>query len=149
MTDQAVPKSYGLPRVTEWREVVLKRRVRHPLRTMRDERGLTQQELGDLSGISHVTIGKIENGRYVSVKTLRAVACALNVTVEDIVAANQAAVVDTRDELAELTNGREVSCACEVPGGVRATLARWFGVDPDDARVSTAAGELVAAMMHG
>lgn len=39
------------------------------LREMREEIGLTQQELADKSGVSRVTISFIENRKYDCVKT--------------------------------------------------------------------------------
>lgn len=127
MSDRAAPNNgFGIPRL-EWKEVVLRKRVKHPLRALRDERRLTQDELADLAGLSHVTLGKIENGRHVSMRSLRAVADALGVPVRDVIATNQAAVVETREELADMTNGEEVVCACETHG-----VIKRLGLDASD-----------------
>lgn len=56
-----------------------------PLRVYRDLRGLTQAALAERAGVNRVTVAEIETGRKQgSVSSLRALAVALNVTVDDL-----------------------------------------------------------------
>jgi DNA-binding XRE family transcriptional regulator len=58
-----------------------------PVRVWREHRGLTQQALADAAGLSQTVVARIESGkRQGSVKTLRAIADALAVGVDDLVA---------------------------------------------------------------
>lgn len=55
------------------------------LRVYRDLRSLTQAALAEKSGVNRVTVAEIETGRKQgSVTTLRALASALNVTLDDL-----------------------------------------------------------------
>ena len=56
------------------------------LKVVRENKGLTQEELENRSGISRQTISAIENGKNVNVKsgTLKALAKALETTVDAI-----------------------------------------------------------------
>jgi mRNA interferase RelE/StbE len=55
------------------------------LRVYRDLRGLTQSALADKAGVNRVTVAEIETGRKQgSITTLRALATALNVTLDDL-----------------------------------------------------------------
>jgi DNA-binding XRE family transcriptional regulator len=57
-----------------------------PLRVWRDFRGLTQVALSELSGVNRVQIADIEAGRKTgSIDTVRKLADALNVTIDDLV----------------------------------------------------------------
>ena len=57
-----------------------------PLRVFRDLRGLTQQELAQASGVNRVQIAEIEARRKSgSVETLRKLAAALALTIDDLV----------------------------------------------------------------
>lgn len=56
-----------------------------PLRVYRDLRGLTQAALAERAGVNRVTVAEIETGRKQgSVATLRALAGALDVTLDDL-----------------------------------------------------------------
>lgn len=56
-----------------------------PLRVYRDLRGMTQSALAGRSGVNRVTVAEIEIGRKQgSVATLRKLASALEVTVDDL-----------------------------------------------------------------
>jgi DNA-binding XRE family transcriptional regulator len=58
-----------------------------PLRVYRDLRGLTQSALAERAGVNRVTVAEIETGRkHGSVATLRSLAKALNVTLDDLAA---------------------------------------------------------------
>lgn len=56
------------------------------LKEVREEKGMTQEELAEKSGVSRGTISAIENGtsRATTTKTLVALARALGTTVESI-----------------------------------------------------------------
>ena len=56
------------------------------LKEVREEKGMTQEELAEKSGVSRGTISAIENGtsRATTTKTLVALARALDTTVESI-----------------------------------------------------------------
>jgi len=55
------------------------------LRVYRDLRGLTQAALAEKSGVNRVTVAEIETGRKQgSITTLRALASALDVTLDDL-----------------------------------------------------------------
>ena len=57
-----------------------------PVRVYRDLRGLTQVQLGELSGVNRVQIADIEAGRKAgSVDTVKKLAAALSVTVDDLI----------------------------------------------------------------
>ena len=57
-----------------------------PVRVYRDLRGLTQLQLGELSGVNRVQIADIEAGRKAgSVDTVKKLAAALSVTVDDLI----------------------------------------------------------------
>jgi DNA-binding XRE family transcriptional regulator len=56
-----------------------------PLRVYRDLRGLTQATLAEKAGVNRVTVAEIETGRKQgSVTSLRALAGALDVTLDDL-----------------------------------------------------------------
>jgi DNA-binding XRE family transcriptional regulator len=56
-----------------------------PLRVYRNLRGLTQAALAERAGVNRVTVAEIETGRKQgSVATLRALAGALDVTLDDL-----------------------------------------------------------------
>lgn len=58
----------------------------HPVRVFRDLRGLTQVQLGERSGVNRVQIADIEAGRKAgSIETVRKLAQALGVTIDDLV----------------------------------------------------------------
>ncbi len=57
------------------------------LRLWRDHRGLTQQALADAANVNRVLIAQIEKGRKTgSVDTLKALAGALEIAVDDLIA---------------------------------------------------------------
>lgn len=58
----------------------------HKIREIRIEKGMTQEELAERSGVSRVSISLIENGKItnVSSNTLRALADALGVSLDAI-----------------------------------------------------------------
>ena len=60
------------------------------LKKIREERGLTQGELAKLSGISRVTINRIENGmqREIMVGNLNKLADALGCSVSELISEN-------------------------------------------------------------
>lgn len=50
---------------------------------LREEKGLSQRDLAELTGINHANIGKIEKGRYsVGLDILSKIAFALDATVD-------------------------------------------------------------------
>lgn len=57
------------------------------IKKARLERGLTQQELGDLVGVQKSAIAKYENGRVVNIKrsTLQKIAKALNIRPSELI----------------------------------------------------------------
>jgi DNA-binding XRE family transcriptional regulator len=56
-----------------------------PLQVYRDLRGLTQASLAEKAGVNRVTVAEIETGRKQgSIATLRALATALNITLDDL-----------------------------------------------------------------
>ena len=57
------------------------------IKKARLERGLTQQELGDIVGVQKSAIAKYENGRVVNIKrsTLQKIASALNIRPSELV----------------------------------------------------------------
>jgi DNA-binding XRE family transcriptional regulator len=64
----SVMESYDLTRTTDDRwnlpaAALAKRHAERRLRTLRDERGWTQQQLADLAGIGRVHVSELENGR--------------------------------------------------------------------------------------
>ena len=66
----------------------LARRVGERVRELRSDRGLTQLRLAERAGISRPSIANVEAGRQnVSLRQLCALAAALGVEVEDLVAA--------------------------------------------------------------
>ena len=57
----------------------------HPIRVWREHRGLTQDSLAKLAGISKAYLCQIETGkRNGALSTMRAIASALGVTVDDL-----------------------------------------------------------------
>lgn len=57
----------------------------NPLRVYRDLRGMTQAALGEKAGVGRVTVAEIETGRKQgSISTLRALANALGVSLDDL-----------------------------------------------------------------
>lgn len=58
----------------------------YKIREVRESRGMTQEELSQVSGVSRVTISGLENGttRATTTKTLVAIAHALKVPVDQI-----------------------------------------------------------------
>ena len=58
----------------------------YKIREAREEKGMTQERLSELSGVSRCTISALENGidRNTTSKTLLAIASALGLKVEDI-----------------------------------------------------------------
>lgn len=56
------------------------------IKTFREYRGLTQAELAEKAGLSVVMIKKLESGATCgSIKTIKAIASALNLTVDDLI----------------------------------------------------------------
>lgn len=57
------------------------------IKKARIERGLTQQELGDIVGVQKSAIAKYENGRVVNIKrsTLQKIASALNIRPSELI----------------------------------------------------------------
>jgi DNA-binding XRE family transcriptional regulator len=59
----------------------------NPVRVWREQRGLTQQQLADMAGISTPYLSQIESGKRTgSPEVLSAIAAALHLTLDDIVA---------------------------------------------------------------
>lgn len=57
----------------------------HPLRAWREHRGLTQDALGILAGVSAPYLSQIEGGKRVgAVRTLRRIAAALDVPLDEL-----------------------------------------------------------------
>lgn len=55
------------------------------VKELREDAGLTQRDLADLAGLSHVTVNHIENGKTPPrPRTLRKIAEALDVRVRDL-----------------------------------------------------------------
>ena len=60
----------------------------HRLRIWREHRGLTQTELGAVSGVQQGYIAQIESGRKTgSIETLKKLSAALRIDIDDLVAA--------------------------------------------------------------
>ena len=60
----------------------------HRLRIWREHRGLTQTELGAISGVQQGYIAQIESGRKTgSIETLKKLSAALRIDIDDLVAA--------------------------------------------------------------
>ena len=60
----------------------------HRLRIWREHRGLTQTELGTISGVQQGYIAQLESGRKVgSIETLKKLSVALRLDIDDLVAA--------------------------------------------------------------
>ena len=58
----------------------------NPIRTWREHRGLTQQQLSEAAGISKPYLSQIESGKRTgTTEVLSAIAKALNLTLDDIV----------------------------------------------------------------
>lgn len=57
---------------------------RHPLKAIRQQRGLSQEQLAALAGVNASTVCRIERGHETKLSTLRAVARALRVPVAEI-----------------------------------------------------------------
>lgn len=55
------------------------------IRALRRQRGLSQEQLGELVGFSQSKISKIENGDWDSLSDLRLIAKALGVPIEELV----------------------------------------------------------------
>ncbi len=55
------------------------------IRALRRQRGLSQEQLGELVGFSQSKISKIENGDWNSLSDLRLLAVALEVPIEELV----------------------------------------------------------------
>ncbi len=55
------------------------------IRALRRQRGLSQEQLGELVGFSQSKISKIENGDWDSLSDLRLLAAALEVPIEELV----------------------------------------------------------------
>ena len=54
--------------------------------TLRKKKGLSQKALGELSKVNHITIARLETGRFdPRLSTLRAFAKALKVKISDLV----------------------------------------------------------------
>ena len=60
--------------------------MRYRIKELREERGMTQQELAEKSGVSRTIVSKMENDEepQTYTKTLLRLADALNVTVNDL-----------------------------------------------------------------
>lgn len=72
---------------------------------LRNAKGMTQEELAEVSGVDRTNISKIENGIYnVSIAILSKIAAALNCTVELV----------PDEELIELQKVRKLKCAKDV-----------------------------------
>lgn len=58
----------------------------YKIKEMREERGMTQCQLAEKSGVSRMTISALENGgeRVTTTKTLVKIADALNVTIDEL-----------------------------------------------------------------
>jgi len=55
------------------------------IRTLQTARGVTQQQLAEVSGVDRTDLSRIENGKKLpSIPTLRALAIALDVKVDDL-----------------------------------------------------------------
>lgn len=62
----------------------------HPIRVWREYRGLTQQQVADAAGISKPYLSQLESGqRNGTTEVLAAIAKALNVSLDDVVMAEQ------------------------------------------------------------
>jgi putative transcriptional regulator len=60
-------------------------RIGNHLRRLREERGLTQEQLADLVGLSRQSIISIERGRFIpSIETALRLSLALNVPIEEL-----------------------------------------------------------------
>jgi transcriptional regulator with XRE-family HTH domain len=60
-------------------------RVGFNIRRVREEKGLTQEELGDLAGLHRAYIGQIERGeKNIGIRNLERIATALGVTIRDL-----------------------------------------------------------------
>lgn len=56
------------------------------LRKIREERGLSQKELGDMANVAKITIQRIENAKYaVTLDVLFSIAIAIEMSVSDLV----------------------------------------------------------------
>lgn len=55
------------------------------IRALRRQRGLSQEQLGELVGFSQSKISKIENGDWDSLSDLRLIAKALEVPIEELI----------------------------------------------------------------
>lgn len=77
------------------------------LRELRKEKGLTQQQLGDIVGVTKVSICCYENGtRTPTLETLIDLADALNTKITDLLAIDYFAVAED-DEITTLNVARE------------------------------------------
>lgn len=56
------------------------------IKALRAEKGMTQEDLAEASGVSRLTISKLETGKLINArsKTMFAVAKALGVTLDDL-----------------------------------------------------------------
>jgi putative transcriptional regulator len=60
-------------------------RVDNQLRTLREERGMTQEQLADLVGLSRQSIISIERGRFIpSIETALRLSLALDFPIEEL-----------------------------------------------------------------
>ena len=60
------------------------------IRTLRQKRGWSQEQLGEIVGFSQSKINKIENGDWDSLSDLRLIARALGVPIEEFVREDEA-----------------------------------------------------------
>lgn len=73
--------------------------VAHNITNLREQSGLTRQELADAAGLTRSAILKIEKGdRYPNAHTLTQIAAALNVSNEDLLGSRTFLVLHQHDE---------------------------------------------------
>jgi len=66
-------------------EVQVRRKIGERIRELRKERGLSQDVLGDISGLNRAHIGEVERGECnVTLRTLKTLADAFKVKIADL-----------------------------------------------------------------
>lgn len=58
--------------------------MKYKIREMREQKGITQDELSEKSGITRATLWRLESGEVTTTKTLMKIADALDVSVSDL-----------------------------------------------------------------